>query len=154
MPHLFFNTPAQLKKLIDDYFDYIKGDCHETEKPGKEGKTQSFTVEKVWNREPEPPTLSGLMLFLGFNTRQLFDTYCSEGEFADILNRGRLNIEACYEKKLHSPSATGAMFALKSMGWNEKPDTPAKETEVLKVLTIELVETGPTLAVNEREVTL
>jgi hypothetical protein len=152
MPHIFFNDAAELKKMIDDYFDYIEGAYYEAEKPAEDGK--STTVEKICDREPEPPTLSGLLLFLGFNSRVLFDSYCVEGEFADVLSRGRLRIEACYEKKLHNQSATGAIFALKSMGWNEKPEIPAKDTEIFKTLKVEIIETGPTLAANEKEVVL
>jgi DNA-packaging protein gp3 len=148
----FFQYCAELKKLIDDYFDYIEGDYYEAEKPAKDGKTT--TIEKIWDRDPEPPTLAGLMLFLGFTSRQLFDSYCTEGEFADVLNRGRLRIEACYEKKLHSQSATGAIFALKSLGWNEKPEITKKDAEIFKTLKIEIIETGPTLAANEKEVVL
>jgi hypothetical protein len=152
MSHAFFNTAAELKKLIDDYFDYIEGDYYEAEKPAKDGKPTA--VEKVWDRGPEPPTMTGLMLFLGFNSRVLFEGYCTEGEFADVLNQGRLRIEACYEKKLHSQSATGAIFALKSMGWNEKPEITKKDTKIFKTLKIEIIEAGPTLAAHEKEIVL
>jgi len=147
-----FNTSAELKKLIDGYFYYIEGVYYEAEKPAKDGKTT--TVEKVYEREPEPPTVAGLLLFLGINSRTLFESCCTEGEFADILSRGRLRIEACYEKKLHSQSATGAIFALKSMGWNEKPEITKKDTELFKTLKIEIIESGPVLAAIEKEVAL
>jgi hypothetical protein len=153
MPNASFNTPVQVKKLVDDYFDYIEGEYHETEKPGKDDKTPP-TTEKKCIREPEPPTIAGLAHFLGFNTRQMFENYCKEGEFADILSRGSLRIEACYEKKLHNQSATGAIFALKSMGWNEKSETLVTDTEVSKTLRIELVEAGPNVAASEKEVEL
>ena len=146
-----FNTTAQLKKLIDDYFTQIEGEYHEIEKPGKEGKTSSVTVERVWDREPEPPTLCGLIHSLGFNSRQRFDSHCIEGEFADMLSRARLTIEACYEKKLHGQSAAGAIFALKNLGWNDKPD-PLKDIESSKTLKVKLYVAGPILAANEKQV--
>jgi len=104
----------------------------------------------VWDREPEPPTLSGLALHLGFNSRQEFERYEQTGEFAALIKRGRLRIEAEYEKKLHMQSPSGAIFALKNLGWNER-DNPLDNLPP-PPLQIQIVDSGVPVAGNEREV--
>jgi hypothetical protein len=59
---------------------------------------------------------------------------------------------ADYEKKLHVTSSTGAIFALKSMGWNERTEKPADiATNNVKV---EIIQSGPKLASFEKDVIL
>ncbi len=60
---------------------------------------------------------------------------------------------ADYEKKLHVTSSTGAIFALKSMGWNERTE---KTTDIAtnNVLKVEIIQSGPKLASSEKEVIL
>ena len=149
-----FKTSEELEKLIESYFNYIEGEYHLDEKPLKENKSASTVNQKIWDREAEPPTIAGLSLFLGFKSRSAFDDYCVNGEFETTLNRGRLRIEASYEKKLHNQSSTGAIFALKSMGWNEKTEIKIDEDKVIKTLKIELIESGPKPAESEKEVIL
>ncbi|HEY8783949.1 MAG TPA: terminase small subunit [Mucilaginibacter sp.] len=148
-----FFTAEELSHKIDAYFNYIEGEFHLEKKPGKEPDGEAPAARKVWDREPENGTIAGLAFFLGFDSRQAFDDYENNGNFASILRRGRLGIEAMYEKKLHLQSSTGAIFALKSMGWNDK--TEGKNgPDVLKTLKVELVETGPKPAATEKEVVL
>ena len=75
------------------------------------------------------------------------------GRFAEVLKWGHLRIEASYEKKLHAQSATGAIFALKNMGWNERSDNKPAE-EVPKTVKVEIHESGPKPAESEKEVIL
>ncbi len=145
-----FTTATELINHIDAYFDHIDGEYHLENKPVK-GHQQSLAEQKkICVREPEPATIAGLALFLGFSSRQAFDDYEQNGEFAHILKQGRLRVEAVYEKKLHQQSSAGAIFALKSMGWNERTDANA----VFKSITIEIIESGPKPAENEKEVIL
>jgi DNA-packaging protein gp3 len=140
-------TPDELITCIDDYFTFIKGKYRMKKVPAKEaGK---ITRTKVWDREPEPATISGLALFLGFSSRQMFDACEHKGKLAQIMRRGRLRIEAEYEKRLHQHSTSGAIFALKSMGWKDgKPD----DTSTSRTLIVKINETGPTPATTEKEV--
>jgi len=108
----------------------------------------------VWDREPEPATFAGLTLYLGFNSRQEFDDYEQNGAYAHLLKRAKLRIEASYERKLHNQSSTGAIFALKSMGWNERTDTISTAELLPKTIQIEIIETGPAPAATEKEVVL
>jgi hypothetical protein len=64
-----------------------------------------------------------------------------------------LRIETIYEKKLHQQAPTGAMFALKNMGWNEKAET-VKPADKMKNIKVKIVSSGPQPASNEKEVIL
>ena len=119
-------TARELGRRIDDYFIYIKGEGQPQAKrpvgrPPKyppagpvPGKASAKTPPPA--RPPEPPTITGLALFIGFNSRQEFEDHEKKPRFAPALKRARLKIEAEYEKKLPLTSAAGAIFALKSLG--------------------------------------
>jgi hypothetical protein len=148
------NNAAQVKQLIDNYFNNIKGEYHLEQKPLKSNKDNAETIEhKVWDRDPEPPTLSALALVLGFNSRQEFHDYVHHGRFSKAVKQGVLRVEACYEAHLHQ-NTTGAMFALKSMGWSEKPDPLPTNMEAENTLKVEIVNSGPPPADSEKDVKL
>ncbi|WP_454801798.1 terminase small subunit [Mucilaginibacter phyllosphaerae] len=139
---------------IKRYFESIKGQFHMELLPAKSVKDKGkIEYQKIWDVEPEPPTLSGLALFLGFNSRNEFEAYEQNGEFANHVKKARLKVEAEYEKKLHYQSATGAIFVLKSLGWAERPDGSLL-ADIPKTLKIEIIESGPKLASSEKEVLL
>lgn len=149
-----FTNKGTLQNLIQHYFNYIEGEYHlEKIPPKKPAVPNELIDQKIWDREPEPATIAGLAFFLGFNSREEFDTYESAGKFASIIKRARLRVEVGYEKKLHYQSPTGAMFALKSMGWNEKAEKP-QVIENIKSIKVKIVESGPMPASNEKEVNL
>jgi hypothetical protein len=154
MPVPSFSNAEYLSKRINAYFDYAEGEFHLEEKPTKNPKDEPGPQQKIWDREPEPATFTGLALFLGFNSLPEFEDYEDNGEFAHILKRGRLRIEAAYEKKLHYQSPTGAIFALKNMGWNDKTESKADDAPVFTTLKIEIMETGPKPVNSEKEVIL
>lgn len=148
------NNAAQVKQLIDNYFENIKGEYHLEHKPAKNNKDNAETIEhKVWDRDPEPATLSALALALGFNSRQEFHDYVHHGRFSKAVKQGILRVEAYYEAHLHQ-NTTGAMFALKSMGWSEKPDSPPANTNADNTLKVQIVDSGPTPAGSEKDVKL
>ncbi|WP_158557179.1 terminase small subunit [Mucilaginibacter conchicola] len=137
---------------IARYFEHIKGDYHFEDVPDK--KDASITTkQKVYDREPEPPTLTGLALFLGFTSLQAFEVYEQTGFYAAQLQMGRLMIEAEYEKRLHYQSATGAIFALKTLGWKEQHDQ-STGIDGLKSISITITTSGPKVAQAEKEVDL
>jgi len=115
-----YKTTEELMSMCDSYFEYIQGEFHhETKlnpKTGKEVKTI------VWDREPEPATITGLALYLGFESRQSFYDYEKKNEFTYYIKRSRLKVEYEYEKRLNSKEATGAIFGLKQMGWADKQE--------------------------------
>jgi hypothetical protein len=154
MPAPSFSNAEDLSRRINAYFDYNDGEFHMEEKSVKNPKDGPGPEQKIWDREPEPATFTGLALFLGFNSRQEFEDYENNGEFSTVLKLGRLRIEAGYEKKLHYQSPTGAIFALKNMGWNDKPEGKNENIPVITTLNIEIHETGIKLAGSEKEIIL
>lgn len=103
---LKYETPEQLEQGIEDYFNSIVGEMHK-------GK---------WVRFPEPATVTGLALFLGFSDRQSLYDYEKREEFSCIIKRGRSRVECEYEKRLSGQNAAGSIFALKNMGWKDKTE--------------------------------
>jgi hypothetical protein len=151
-----FNSAEDLSLLIKQYFESLLGDYRLERKSLEELEEgePSATKKKVYTRQPEPPTISGLTYHLGFNSRKEFNEYENRGKHAEILKRARLKIETEYEKKLHQPSAAAAIFALKSMGWSEKPGDETIAGSIPKTLSIKIIETGPQPATSEKEVAL
>lgn len=66
------------------------------------------------------PTMTGLALYLGFNSRQSMLDYEKNPEFSCTIKNARLRIEHEYEKQLYMDKCTGAIFALKNFGWRDK----------------------------------
>jgi hypothetical protein len=139
-----FKTARKLANKTGAYFRYIDGEWDLETKSGKE--------QKIYTREPEPATITGLALFIGFNSRQELDEYEQNGEFGYLISRSRLQVEALYEKKLHQQSPSGAVFALKSLGWKEKSEDHLINETRIAGLKIEIVESGLKTAENEAEV--
>lgn len=106
-----YNSVEEIQSKIEAYFKFIEGEWLE------DNKANSMI------RPPEPATITGLALFLGFESRQSFYDYENKDEFAYTIKRARTMIESEYEKKLGSHSCTGAIFALKNMGWKDKIET-------------------------------
>jgi len=150
----YLASEASLTGRIADYFTFIEGEYHLENKPGKESKDQPAPAQKVWDREPQPATFSDLALHLGFNSLHAFENYIESGEYNEVLKWGRLRIEASYERKLHAQSATGAIFALKNMGWNEHTESKPQTEQFPKTLPVEVLLTGHEPAQSEKEVVL
>lgn len=68
-------------------------------------------------------TITGLAMWLGFDSRQSLYDYGKRSEFSYIINNARLAVENDYELSLRSISVTGSIFALKNMGWKDKTET-------------------------------
>lgn len=115
-PALFEND-EQLQQAVEDYFAFIKGEFHFEADPIDEAKDI-----KVWDTYPERASITGLALFLGFESRQSIYDYESKGEFSYTIKRARLRVEAAYEQALLTNVATGAIFALKNFGWKDTID--------------------------------
>lgn len=143
-----FNSDEELANLINSYFRHLEADENDSVIPEK-----TINPKKNQNNGPEPATITGMALYLGFSSIAEFEHYEQQGSYAHILKRGRLRIEAYYEKKLHQQSAAGAIFALKSMGWKEKTELKT-ETAVPMTLKIEITDTGICLAAKEEDVVL
>jgi len=104
-----YKTPEELQNKIDEYFVYIKGEWHEEER--------GDNTILVYDREPEPPTVTGLALYLGFSTRQALLNYQHREDFKEIIEMAKLRVEGKYEKNLSGKYPNGSIFALKNLGW-------------------------------------
>ena len=102
-----FETPEQLQKKIDEYFE----NCPDT---------KTFTTKSGEEILVPIPTITGLALFLGFESRQSFYDYEKREMFSYTIKRARLQIEKSYEQMLFGQNCAGAIFALKNLGWSDK----------------------------------
>ncbi|RPH41487.1 MAG: hypothetical protein EHM87_19580 [Burkholderiales bacterium] len=103
-----FKTPEEIEVKIIEYFE-IGAYC-------PIGKTS--VGEKVTKYIP---TLTGLILWLGFSAKEDFYIYCKKPDFSAPLKRARLLIEQTYEQQLRGQYSSGAIFALKNFGWVDTP---------------------------------
>lgn len=72
--------------------------------------------------DEEPITWTGLALYMGFCGRDELGNYAGYEGFSYSVKRARAIVENSYEKRLHGNSPTGAIFALKNMGWSDKQE--------------------------------
>lgn len=115
----FYKTKKELQDAIDAYF----AEC--AEKPILDGDGNVLTDK---NGKPvcypaKPPTITGLALALGFNSRQALLNYQAKPEYHDTVTRAKSRVEEFAEQMLYSPgAANGAKFNLTNNfeGWTEK----------------------------------
>lgn len=88
-----YKTPKELSDKIDEYFD---------------------SVEDI------KITITGLVLFLGFASRQSFYDYEKKKGYGYIIKKTRTRIENSYEMSLRKDGRSGDIFALKNFGWTDK----------------------------------
>jgi len=93
-----YDTPEELQIAVDGYFAKIE-------------------------EKKDPATVTGLALHIGFESRQSIYDYEEDGQFSYIIKNARLRVECEYEKRLSTAqSPTGAIFALKNMGWKDRTE--------------------------------
>lgn len=93
-----FETPEALQKAVDLYFLT----CDNPDKP-------------------QPKSVCGLALSLGFVDRQSIYDYEKRPQFSCIIKRALLQVECSYEiMAATSKTAAGPIFILKNMGWKDR----------------------------------
>jgi len=105
-----YKNKDELQKKITEYFENGM-------------RKRSVVVGPPANKsivEIPVPTITGLALFLGFESRQSFYDYEKNAEFTYTIKKSRTFIEREYEELLSTGNVTGAIFALKNMGWIDK----------------------------------
>jgi len=120
--------------------------------PSKGATGQKRVKSILMTGKHDPPTITGLALHLGFDSLEDFERYENKGRYAVHLKRGRLLVAAAYEKKLHNTNPSGAIFALKNLGWNQEKGEDKTTSKEPSSLQIKIIETGPPLASDEKEV--
>lgn len=91
-----FESPEQLETAVKQYFSDISN---------------------------SPYTITGIALWLGFADRQSLYDYQERPEYSCIIKELRTRVENGYEQRLFANNPTGAIFALKNMGWRDKVET-------------------------------
>lgn len=106
-----YPSPELMQSAIDQYFE-------------------KCTVEK------KRPLVTGLALALGFESRQSLYDYEKLPEYSYMIKTAKLRIESSYEEMLGNQAVTGAIFALKNMGWRDKVETGFTDNEGNDVETV------------------
>ena len=105
-----FNDIDELEKLIESYFEIKQPLLIGEDKTGK----------PIYNLNP--PTLTGLALHLGFESRQsIYDYEKRNDGFSYTIKKARLRCENYVEDALLSGTIhpAGAIFVLKNYGWKD-----------------------------------
>lgn len=104
-----FRDPQDMLEQIEEYFAF--------------GLTiKTIICGKAPNQYPvevQVPTITGLCMYLGFESRQSFYDYEQKEDFSYIVKNARLAIETHYEEQLSVGNTVGSIFALKNMGWKD-----------------------------------
>jgi hypothetical protein len=90
-----YNSVEELDKAVEEYF------------------TDEETVK---------PTVTGLALHLGFADKSTLYEYRDRPEFSYPIKKALTTIEMYHEQRLSENNVTGAIFALKNMGWKDKQE--------------------------------
>lgn len=106
--------PAEVERLCNEYFEALKG--------------------RRWNGMPEPPTVTGLALHLGFCDKSTLYDYRDKPEFSHSIKKALSKIEQHHEFMVAGgDKCTGNIFALKNMGWADKVETKNEHYGELKI---------------------
>lgn len=121
-----FRTPAEMQAKIDEYFA--------TRKP-------SFLMidgEKFLDAngnpvvEENPPTVVGLALFLGFESRQSLYAYAKKPDFSYTIKTAVSRMEEYAERNLFEKAKpTGSIFWLKNHGWTAEENRTVAVSQTL-----------------------
>lgn len=107
-----YDNAEKLQKKVDEYFQ--GGANKRTIIIGKGEDTKVVELPVL--------TVCGLAIFLGFVSRQSFYDYGNADQFSYIIKKAQFFIEREYEELLQYGNTTGAIFALKNMGWKDKTE--------------------------------
>lgn len=119
---LKIKTREELIDRILDYFNRISTTIVDEQ-----------TGVPIMSKWLTPPSFSGLALAIGISPQTLRN-YQQRDEYSDVVLQARAIIESYYEESLNSRNrATGAIFALKQLGWSDNIDLNLTTTGVVEV---------------------
>lgn len=111
-----YKTPADMEKVIDDYFDSLLVPLIVYDKQLKERViVWRDAAKKIpFMEQVTPPTVLGLCERLGLSVQGLTQTYESKEGFVDVITRARSKIERYWvELLVNKDSQRGAEFYLR-----------------------------------------
>lgn len=131
-----YTSPEQIEGLIEEYFKRCEGkvltikteDGQEVPMLDKYGQPIIYDVH--------PPTVSGLALALGFESRQTLLNYQGKKEFRRVITRAKSRIEMYTEERLFDrDGANGAKFSLENnWGWNKPKEAAGEAAPVVNII--------------------
>ncbi len=111
----FYKTPEEFEKKVSEFFD----DCPD--------KVTMHTAEgKPY--EVKMPTITGLVLFMGFCDRHSFYDYENRDGFSHTVKKARTKLEHIYELSMRVNGKASDIFALKQFGWKDKIEVDNNHT--------------------------
>jgi hypothetical protein len=113
-----YTDPIDLELMTEEY--YKNGIKERTIIIGTGANTKESKVKL--------PTISGLVLFLGFESRTSFYEYEKVPALMYTIKKIRQGIEEHYEAHLFSSHTVGSIFALKNMSWTDKTEQTINQT--------------------------
>lgn len=107
----------ELQEKIDKYFEECEGTLYVD--------SNGVPILTKWGQEirigRKPPTITGLALAVGLNSRQALLNYQGRAEFNDTITRAKARVEEYTESRLFDKDGSnGAQFSLRNnfKGWN------------------------------------
>lgn len=97
-------------------------------------------IDAYFALNPERPTVTGLALHLGFNSRKSFYNYEERPEFLHTIKSATLRIESMHEANLYNGASTGSIFWLKNREWTDKQEQV--HSGELQPIRFEIVDAG------------
>lgn len=123
-----YESKEQIEGLIEAYFKKCEGEILKDD-DGEVVFDKSGRPVMIGAR---PPTVTGLALALGFNTRTSLLNYQGKKEFLDTITRAKSMVEAYAEERLFDrDGSNGARFSLVNnfRGWSDRPKSELDEQE-------------------------
>jgi hypothetical protein len=118
---LAYKTADEMQIVIDKYFEECKGE--ELKDAAGESRLDKYGHPIIWNETP--PTVTGLALALGFNSRQALLNYQGREDYNDTVMRAKARCERYAETRLFDrDGSNGAKFSLQNnfKSWSEKQE--------------------------------
>lgn len=125
-----FKTKEEIQEKIDEYFKKCDGI------PYLDDNGIPLTTSKgyiIYKTPPQPPTITGLALALGFTSRLALLNYQSKKEFVNTITRAKSYIEEYTERRLFDRDGVqGAKFSLMNnfKGWSEKQELAVSDSPI------------------------
>jgi hypothetical protein len=116
-----YKTADEMQTAIDKYFK----DCEGIKALDDDGKPIYTKYGYLYEKEPEPPTMSGLAIAIGFLDRGSLLDYGNKEEFSLTVRAAKARVEKYAESRLFDKDgANGAKFSLANnfKAWKEKQE--------------------------------
>lgn len=128
--------PIKFDELVQDYFEWIEGEYEEEVVEFADANGNVVKETRInCTRKPEPPTLTGLALHLGFCDKKSLYDYQEKPDFLHSIKRAISRVEKHHEIQIaYGDKCTGNIFALKNFGWKDKLETENNHTGEITIV--------------------